>query len=317
MEVIGNLLNGTLVFSTALIFAAIGGMISERSGVINIGIEGFMVSGAFFAAIFTYYAENAGLGSISPWIGLLAAFVCTIFFSFIHAIASIKYKANQVVSGTVINILAPALTFFLVKVLFDGAAETPILSNVFRKISIPYLSEIPLLGDMFFKAYPTTYIVILLVIVMYFLFKNTTVGLRLRAVGEHPGAADTAGINVNRIRYISVMLSASIAALGGATIVLTTTSSFSFTTIAGQGFIALAAMIFGKWHPIGVTLGAILFGFAQALKDQLQIIPFAQSIPNELFYMLPYLLTLIVLIFAVGRSSAPAALGQPYEPGKR
>lgn len=317
MEMIGNLLNGTLVFSTALIFAALGGMLSERSGVINIGIEGFMVSGAFFAAISSYYAEVAGIGTLSPWIGLLGAFIGTIVFSSIHAVATIKYKANQVVSGTVINILAPASTFFFVKMIFDGSAETPILSNVFHKITVPYLSDIPIIGSLFFNAYPTTYLAFGLVIILFYFLFSTSSGLRLLAVGENPSAADTAGIKVNRTRYLAVIFSGSLAALGGATIVLTMNSNFAFNTISGQGFIALAAVIFGKWHPVGVTLGALFFGLAQAVKDQVQIFDFAASIPNEFFYMLPYLLTLLVLVGAVGKARSPKALGEPYEVGKR
>ncbi|URN96713.1 MAG: ABC transporter permease [Candidatus Pristimantibacillus lignocellulolyticus] len=317
MDLIGNLLNGTLVFSTALIFAALGGLISERSGVINIGLEGFMISGAFFSAITAYYAESAGLSSLSPWIGLIGAFVFTIIFSSIHAIASIKFKANQVVSGVVINILAASSTFFLVKMIFNGSAETPILVNVFHKIRIPYLSDIPLIGKVFFNAYPTTYIAIALVILLYFILFRTSTGLRLRAVGEHPSAADTVGIKVNRTRYIAVILSGSIAAIGGATIVLTSNSNFAFNTISGQGYIALAAVIFGKWNPVGAMLAAMFFGLAQAVKDQLQIFEFAAKIPNEFFYMLPYLLTLLVLIGAVGKARSPKALGEPYEVGKR
>jgi len=317
MEIIGNLLNGTLVFSTALIFAALGGLISERSGVINIGLEGFMVSGAFFSAITAYYAETAGFGAFSPWLGLIGAFVFTAIFSSIHALASIKFKANQVVSGVVINILAASSTFFLVKMIFMGSAETPLLTHVFHKITIPYLSDIPLLGKVLFNAYPTTYIAIALVIVLYFVLFKTSSGLRLRAVGEHPSAADTVGVKVNRTRYMAVILSGSIAALGGATIVLTSNGNFAYNTISGQGYIALAAVIFGKWNPTGAMLAAMFFGLAQAVKDQLQIFEFAASIPNEFFYMLPYLLTLFVLIGAVGKARSPKALGEPYEVGKR
>ncbi|MFD0590293.1 ABC transporter permease [Paenibacillus sp. GCM10027627] len=317
MEIFGNLINGTLVFATAFIFAALGGLISERAGVINIGLEGFMVSGAFFTAIFAHYAEAAGVGAFSPWIGIIGAFVCTAVFSAIHAVATIKFKANQVVSGVVINILAASSTFFLVKMLFDGAAESPLLTNVFHKVTIPYLSDIPFIGDAFFNAYPTTYIAIGLVIALFFILFKTSVGLRLRAVGENPSAAATVGVKVNRTRYVAVILSGCIAALGGATIVLTSNGNFSFNTISGQGYIALAAVIFGKWHPIGAMLAALFFGLAQAVKDQLQIFDFAAKLPIEFFYMLPYVLTLLVLIGAVGKSRAPKALGEPYEVGKR
>lgn len=317
MEIISNLFNGTLVFSTALIFAALGGLISERAGVINIGLEGFMVSGAFFSATTAYYAESAGFGAFSPWLGLIGAFIFTTIFSSIHAVASIKFKANQVVSGVVINILAASSTFFLVKMLFEGSAETPLLTTVFHKVTIPVLSDIPFIGNAFINTYPTTYIAIAAVIILFFVLFKTSTGLRLRAVGEHPSAADTVGVKVNRTRYIAVILSGSLAALGGATIVLTSNGNFAYNTISGQGYIALAAVIFGKWHPVGAMFAALFFGLAQAVKDQLQIFDFAKNIPNEFFYMLPYVLTLLVLIGAVGKARAPKALGEPYDVGKR
>ncbi|MBN3522924.1 ABC transporter permease [Paenibacillus apiarius] len=317
MEILGFLINGTLVFATALIFAALGGLIAERTGVINLGLEGFMVSGAFSSAVTAHYAEQAGFGAAAPWLGCLAALVFTVIFSGIHVIASVRFKANQVISGIVVNMLAASSTFFLVKLLFDGAADTPVITNVFHRVRIPWLSDIPFLGKALFQTYPTTYIAFILVIVVYLVMFKTPLGLRMRAVGEHPGAADTAGVNVNRLRGWSVMVGGSIAALGGATIALTANSSFSFNTISGQGYIALAAVIFGRWHPVGAMGAALFFGFAQALKDQVQLYDFARAIPTEVFYMLPYVLTLVALIFTVGKGSSPAALGQPYEPGKR
>jgi len=317
MDILSNLINGTFVFATALIFASLGGVIGERTGVINLGLEGFMVSGAFSAAVATHYAETAGMGGASPWIGVLCAMVVTLIFSGIHALASIKFKANQVISGIVVNLLAASSTFFMVKLLFEGAAETPIIDHVFHKWAIPGLSSIPFLGNAIFTAYPTTYIALILVAVVWFVMYKTPLGLRMRAVGEHPGAADTAGVKVNRIRTYAVLVGGSIAALGGATIALTAGSSFAQSTISGQGFIALAAVIFGKWNPVGAFGASLFFGFAQALKDQAQIYDWAKSIPTEVFYMLPYLMTLLILLFAVGRSSGPSALGEPYDPGKR
>ena len=308
-----NIISGSLVFAAALLFGALGGMLSERAGVINLGIEGFMVSGAFFSAVGTYYAEAAGLGNFSPFIGLLAAFVFTSIFSGMHALATLKYKADHVISGVVINLLAANVTFFLVKLLFDGAAETPRLNNMFSKLSIPFLSNIPFIGRAFFRSYPTTYLAVITVIVIGFVFFCTPLGLRLRGVGENPGSIDTAGVNVMKIKFWTVMLSGSIASLGGATIVLTSNGNFSFNTIAGQGYIAIAAVILGRWNPYGVMLGALLFGFAQALKDQIQILDFASAIPTELFYMLPYLVTLLALIFTGRKTRGPKALGEHYD----
>ncbi|OXM14587.1 ABC transporter permease [Paenibacillus herberti] len=319
MEAIGLLLNTTLVFSTALILVALGGIFSERSGVVNIGLEGLMIIGAFSAAVFTYFSSEWGFGgSSAAWFGVLMSIVLGAAFSLLHAVATITFKANQVIIGVVINILAFGLTIYLVKSLFDGSGQTENLSGIaFTKYNVPYLSEIPLLGDALFKTYPTTYLCYLLVFVSWYALYRTRFGLRLRSVGEHPGAADTVGISVIKYRYIGVILSGAFAGLGGATIALTTTYDFSHTTISGQGFIAIAAIIFGRWHPIGAAGAALFFGFAQALRFQADLFEWSQSIPNEFLYMLPYLLTLLLLAFAAGKSRAPSALGDPYDPGKR
>ncbi|AOZ92103.1 ABC transporter permease [Paenibacillus crassostreae] len=314
---IGQLINTTLVFATAFIFASLGGIFSERSGVINIGIEGFMAFGAFAAAVGSYYAETAGMGVLSPYIGLLAAIILGVLSSLIHAVASITFKADQTISGIVINFLAAGSTLYLVRLLFDGQGETPLLIEVFEKTNFWGLSDIPFLGDVLFHHYPTTYIAVILVFVVHYVIFKTPFGMRLRAVGEHPSAADTVGIKVNRMRYMGVMLSGALAALGGAAITLTTTSMFAHNTISGQGFIAIAAMIFGKWNPIGAFGAAVFFGFSQAIGSYVRLFDWSQNIPQEFIYMLPYVLTVIVLVAAVGRSYAPTALGEPYDPGKR
>jgi simple sugar transport system permease protein len=319
LEVIGQLINNTLVFSTALIFAALGGMYSERSGVVNIGLEGLMVSGAFAAAVVTDYAAQAGLVQSAPWVGFAAAALYGVLVALLHAVSTITFRADQTVVGVVINIFALGLAIYLTKSLYEGSGQTPQLDPdiVFEKWSIPVLKDIPLLGKAIFTAYPTTYIVIALALISYFVLFRTPFGLRLRAVGEHPSSADTVGISVTKYRYIGVLLSGALAGLGGATITLTTTSSFAHNTILGQGFIALAALIFGKWNPLGIVGAALFFGLAQALRNFAQLFDFSKQIPVEFYYMLPYVLTLIVLAGAVGRSNAPAALGQPYDPAKR
>lgn len=314
---LGQLMNTTLVFSTALIFGALGGIFSERSGVTNIGIEGLMTFGAFAAAVSTHFAQQAGMGAASPWIGLIAALITGVLASLIHALASITFKADQIISGIVINFLATGSTLYMVKLIFHGDGETALLKNVFNKVAIPWLSKIPIIGEGLFHNYPTTYLAIILVFVAYFVLFKTSFGLRLRAVGEHPSAADTAGVNVKRMRYIGVMISGALAALGGATVTLTTTSTFAHNTISGQGFIAIAAMIFGKWNPIGAFGAAAFFGFSQAIRSYVSLFAWSSSIPQEFIYMLPYVLTIIVLVAAVGRSRAPSALGEPYDPGKR
>ncbi|KZE73273.1 sugar ABC transporter permease [Paenibacillus jamilae] len=314
---LGELIHTTLVFATAIIFASLGGVFSEKSGVTNLGLEGLMVFGAFAAGVGGFYAEQAGLGGTSAaWVGVLSAAVFGILVSLIHAVASITFKADQVISGIVINFLAAGSTLYMVKLLFEGDGDTGRIQG-FNEISIPYLVDIPVAGKAFFQAYPTTYLAILLVIIGYFTLYKTPFGLRLRSVGEHPGAADTVGIKVNRLRYIGVMISGALAGIGGATITLTTTNMFSHNTVSGQGYIAIAAMIFGKWNPLGAFGAAVFFGFSQAIRNYVQLFAWSQSIPQEIIFMLPYLLTIIVLVAAVGRSRAPAALGQLYDPSKR
>lgn len=313
MEILADIINGSIVFAAALVFGALGGMISERAGVINLGVEGFMISGAFFSAIGTHYAELAGLGSAAPWVGVTTAFIFTGLFSYLHAVATLKFKADHVISGVVINLLSASATFFLVKLLFEGAADTPRISNMFSRIDIPLLSDIPFVGTAFFRSYPTTYLALALVIIGTYILYKTPLGLRLRGTGENPGSVDTAGVNVFKIKFWAVMLSGSISALGGATIVLTSNGNYSFNTIAGQGYIAIAAVILGRWNPYGVMWGALLFGFAQSIKDQIQILPTVDAIPTEIFYMLPYLITLIALIFTGRKSKAPKALGVHYD----
>lgn len=316
ITLLGQLLNSTLVFSTALIFTALGGIFSERSGVVNIGLEGLMIFGAFAAGVGTYYAQEAGMGSFSPWVGVIAAMVAGALGALIHAVATITFKADQTISGIVINFLAAGLTVYIVKLIFDGAAETPLVT-VFHKFPIPVLRDIPIIGEGFFNSYPTTYLALILVAVIYFVLFKTPFGLRLRSVGEHPSAADTLGVNVTKMRYIGVLLSGVLGGIGGATITLTTTSTFAHNTISGQGFIAIAAMIFGKWNPLGAFGAAMFFGFSQAIRNYVQLFDWSRNIPQEFIFMIPYVLTIIVLVGAVGRSSAPAALGTPYDPGKR
>jgi len=317
LDIFGQLINITLVFSTALIFTALGGLFSERSGVINIGLEGLMVSGAFAAAVVTDYAIQAGMQGAAPWMGLMAAAIYGLLFSLLHAVSTITFRADQTVVGVVINIFSLGMAIYLTRSLYHGSGQTPTLQYVFSKFNIPVLSDIPFFGRAVFSAYPTTYIVIAIAAISYYLLFRTPFGLRLRAVGEHPSSADTVGISVTKYRYIGVMISGVFAGLGGATITLTTTSNFAHNTISGQGFIAIAAVIFGKWNPLGVVGAAVFFGFSQALRNFAQLFEFSKQIPTEFFYMLPYVLTLLVLVTGVGRGSAPSALGQPYDPARR
>ncbi|GAK38876.1 ABC transporter permease [Paenibacillus urinalis] len=317
----GQLINTTLVFATALVFAALGGIFSERSGVTNLGIEGFMIFGAFAAGVSAHYAQEAGMtGGQAAWVGLVTAGVLGLVVSLIHAVASITFKADQIISGIVINFLAAGSTLYMVKLLFDGSGETPLIDG-FKKWNPELfgvkLAEIPFFGNVFIHHYPSTFLAVLFVILTFLFLYKTPFGLRLRSVGEHPSAADTMGINVTKYRYLAVMVSGALAGIGGAVLTLTTTNVFAHNTISGQGYIAIAAMIFGKWNPIGAFGAALFFGLSQAVRNYIQMFEWAQAIPQEIIFMLPYLLTVIVLVAAVGRSAAPAALGQPYDPGKR
>ncbi|MET3288569.1 ABC transporter permease [Brevibacillus fluminis] len=305
-----NLIHDTIVFSTALIFAALGGIYSERSGVVNIGIEGMMTMGAFTGAVVTFFTT-------SPWVGFTAAIFAGAVFALLHAVACITFKADQTVSGVAINFLATGLTVYLTKIIFNGAGQTTTLSTVFTKWKIPFLGDIPYVGHAIFEAYPTSYLAFILVAVTWYVLFRTPFGLRLRAVGEHPRAADTLGVNVARMRYVAVMISGALAAMGGATIALTTTSNFSHNTVSGQGFIAIAAMIFGKWNPTGAMWAALFFGVAQAVKSLVQVFELNKIVPIEFIFMLPYILTILVLAGVVGRANAPAASGKPYETGSR
>ena len=280
------ILYSTIRLATPLLLAGLGGLLSERSGVINIALEGLMLVGAFTAATVTHYAG-------SPWIGLFAAVAAGVFIASIHAVACIQFGANQVVTGTAINILMLGVPTLLSGALFDTMGSTP---QIPRRNLIP---NAPIV------------IAFVLVPVTWYLLYRTPFGLRLRAVGENPEAADTAGISVARIRYSAVFLSGALAAIGGAYLSIGQSSLFTRNMTAGRGFIALAALIFGKWRPVQTMFACLLFGFAEAASIQMQgVIPYIRV---EYIQIIPYVITMIVLAGFIGHSHAPRALGQPYE----
>jgi ABC-type uncharacterized transport system permease subunit len=299
----------TLTAATPLTLGAMAGIFCERSGIINIAIEGMMLSGAFagvaFASLF---------GSL--WIGLLAASLVGGLMASLHALLSIKYKVDQIISGTVINILAAGATRFLnLRLLEPAGMSTP---GSFDVVRIPLLADIPIVGPILFENQPTVFIMLILLVVVNYVIFATPWGLRMRACGEHPRAADTVGVRVNRMRYVSVILGGMVAGIGGAYFSLGVVGTFEDGMTRGQGFVALAAMIFGNWNPAGAFLAALLFGFADALQVKMQIIkpllPFINvPIPPEFLQMAPYILTIIVVAGVVGRAIAPAAEGKPYE----
>jgi simple sugar transport system permease protein len=304
-----GMLNATLMAATPLTLGAMAGIFCERAGIINIAIEGMMLSGAFAAVAFASLFD-------SLWMGLLAASLTGGLMAALHAVLSIRFKVDQIISGTVINILAAGGTRFLnLRVLEPAGMSMP---GSFEMLAIPVLSEIPIIGPILFINQPTVYIMLILLVVVNYVIFRTPWGLRMRACGEHPRAADTVGVHVNRMRYISVIIGGLIAGIGGAYFSLGVVGTFEDGMTRGQGFVALAAMIFGNWNPIGAFMAALLFGFANALQVKMQIIqpmlPFInQPIPPEFLQMAPYILTIIVVAGVVGRSRPPAAEGKPYE----
>ncbi|MBR2681663.1 MAG: ABC transporter permease [Atopobiaceae bacterium] len=295
----------TLMYSTPLIFGALGGVISERSGVTNIGIEGMMVIGAVAGASASYFTGN-------PWIGFLAAGVCGALIALLHAVASVTFAADQTVSGVAINMLAPGLALFACRRFFDGAAMSPIAPKLPKILGDNGLAGTPFAS---LNVNVTTVIALVLTIIMWFVLYKTKWGLRIRAVGEHPAAADTLGIDVYKVRYACVLISGALAGLGGASMTIAIIAQFTQTAISGHGFIAMAAVIFGKWTPFGAYAACLLFGFTQALVIMLGGGNFA--VPSQILSMLPYVMTIVVLVLFVGRSVAPKADGVPYIKGSR
>lgn len=303
-----------VAFTIPLLITALGGLFSERSGVVNIGLEGLMVVGFFTGALVIVKLEALMPGS-AVWIGLLAALIAGALFSLLHAFACINLNANQVISGTAINMIAGALTVFLARNI-TGSGNIHIVQGMVRR-NIPGLSELPVLGKLLFtQTYATTWLVLAILFTSWFVLYKTAFGLRLRACGEHPQAADAAGVNVYRIRYIAVMLSGACAGLGGAIILVTYSGEFN-GSVAGLGFLALAALIFGQWKPLGILGATLFFGFASTIANVSQVIPALSHVPGILLKNFPYLVTLIVLVLFSKSSHAPRASGEPYDKGKR
>ena len=300
-----DLWNATLQFAALLLLPALGGVISERSGVVNIAMEGMMLTGAY-AGVIIALATNSLL------IGVLGAMVCGGLMALVHAIVSINFQADQIVSGIAINIAALGLTNYLLFVQ-TGGQGIPSLKDYLRLpiLSFGPLTNIPFLGPVLLHQNVVFYLAILILLGIHFLLFRTNIGLRIRAVGEHPHAADTAGVNVRLVRYSCVVSSGLLSGLAGAYLSMGIAGIFNSNMTAGIGFIALAAMIFGKWSPWGTAGACLIFGLGEALSTRLQ----DSGVSPNLLATLPYLLTIIALVGLVGRTAAPAADGVPYEPG--
>ena len=296
----GQLLASTIRNATPLVFAALGGMFSERSGVVNIGLEGLMLISAFAGVVGAFLSGSAV-------VALGFALAAGLVFALIHALMCVTFEADQIISGTAINLLALGGTGFLMVSIFGAGGTSPRVEG-FGEVPIPLLSGIPVVGPALFSQSVLVYLMYVMVPVTYFVLFRTPFGLRLRATGESPEAVDTAGVSVGRMRYYGVALSGLLASLGGIYLSMGVLSAFTENMTGGRGFIALAALIFGRWNPIGAAGAALLFGFALAVTFSAP----QEVIPNEFLQMIPYVLTILALAAFGGRAIAPAAIGRPY-----
>lgn len=297
-----GMLPSVLMIVSPILITACGGMICERSGVVNIALEGLMGIGAFAAAAFHVLNEVA-LGGASVWIALLVGAFCGMFMSLIHAFASISLNADQTISGTGINLIVNGITIFMAQILFNADRTQPYQMGMKPIMSIGGI-------------YPTAFIALAVVLIVWFVMYKLPFGLRLRACGEHPQAAASVGIKVKKIRYIAVLTSGFLGGLAGGCLVLTQTIQFTSTTINGTGFIALAAVSFGRWRPAGISLSSLLFGAAVAFSIYVVNIPSLKNLlPSEFFSLLPYVITIVALVVFSGKNYAPLAAGKPYDKG--
>jgi len=307
VTIIVALLAATLRMATPLIFAGLGGVFSERSGVVNIGLEGMMTIGAFFAVLGTYLTGSTLLGIL---IGMLAG----AGLGLIHAVLSIHLRADQVISGTAINLFSTAFASFMIYKVFKKGGQTDLVNSL--PYDLPkFIKSIPVIGDLLSQLNWFVILALILVFIVSYVLYKTPIGLRIRSVGEHPAAADTLGINVYKIRYSCVILSGALAGLGGAALSLGITPLYREGMVSGRGFIALAALIFGNWTPKGTMLACLLFGFADAFQMKAQ--GFGWSLPTEIYAMFPYVLTMLALAGFIGKTQGPAADGVPYVKGER
>ena len=292
--------------ATPILLASLGEIFAERAGVLKIGIEGEMLIGALFGFLGAFYLKNI-------WLGLLIGMAAAALFSLIAGVMSITLQVDQAITGITLNILALGLTSFVYRFIL-GTSMIPPSIKALKVLKVPILAQIPILGPIVFQQNVIVYItVFVLVPACTFILFKTTFGLNLRAVGEYPLAADTVGVNVIAVRYICVLVGGLFSGLGGAFMTLAQLNMFTENMTAGRGFIALAAVIFGKWHPVGAMVATLLFGTADALQLRLQAL--GVQVPYQFLLMLPYVLTIIALVGVVKRTNAPAALAVPYEKG--
>ena len=307
----------TMYFAIPLLIVALGGMFSERSGIVNIALEGIMVIGAFAGIGFINIFQKTMSGQSLLLLAVLVAAAAGALFSLFHAFAAVNLKADQTISGTALNMFAPAFAVYTARMI-QGVQQIQ-FKDTFYISKVPFFGDIPVIGPILFRnSYMTTYIGLAIALISYFVINHTRFGLRLRACGEHPQAADSVGINVYRIRYAGVIISGILAGIGGLTFVIPTSTNFN-ATVAGYGFLAIAVLIFGQWRTKKIFFAAFFFGIMKTFASAYSGIPFLKSLPisNEIYKMIPYIATLIVLTFSSKNSQAPRAEGIPYDKGSR
>lgn len=317
MNILTQMVPATLMTAAPIIICALGGLFSERSGVVNIALEGMMLVGAFAGASTCYFLELANVPG-SGWISLLVGLVAGCVFSLLLALSAINFKADQTIAGTAVNMLSAGVTVYLCQIIFQQQRSNSFGAGVSKIKHIPILGDIPIIGDMFFNnIYPTIFIALVCVLLTFYVVYKTSFGLRLRSCGEHPQASESMGINVYKTRYAGVLISGALGGLAGACMVLTSDTQFTVGSIHGVGFISLAALIFGKWNPFGVLGAGLFFGLSSALGIYASMIPGLNLLPNEFFSAIPYVLTVVALIVFSGKAVGPKAAGEIYDKGKR
>ena len=317
MDILYFLIQQSLLFMIPLLIVALGSMFCERGGIINIALEGIMVMGGFTSILFLNKTASFLSGNLQLIIAIVIAGVTGILFSIFHAIASVNLKADQTISGTALNMFAPAFAIFVARMI-QGVQQID-FKNTYRIAEVPILSKIPIIGSMFFKnTYITTYLGFLVLIISIIVLYKTKFGLRLRACGENPQAADAAGINVAKMQYLGVMISGALAGIGGLVFVVPTSTNFN-ADVSGYGFLAVAVLIFGQWKPKNILFASFFFGFMKALSNSSASIPFLATlrIQSNIYKMVPYIATIIALMFTSKNSAAPRASGIPFDKGKR
>lgn len=319
MGILNLVVQQTMFFSIPLLIVALGGLYTERGGVTNIALDGMMIMGGFTSILFINFAQDSMSGQLLLLLAIAIAVVTGSLFSLLHAYASVNMKADQIISGTALNMFAPAFAIYVARMIQENGVQQITFNNSFRIDSVPVLGDIPIIGGLFFQnAYITTYLGFIILVIAVIVLYKTKFGLRLRACGEHPHAADSVGINVYRMRYAGVIISGALAGLGGLVFVIPTSTQFN-ATVSGYGFLALAVMIFGQWKPLRVLFAAFFFGLMKTIASAYSVIPILSTvaISSDIYKMVPFIATLVVLAFSSKSSQAPKAVGIPYDKGSR